>query len=91
MDIEGSEGLVIENGIDLIAKYHVPFIFIEFTPKLLIEHKTDPRKFIQLFLNNGYKISISGFLSNDYISLNDLFQKFDYQINIYLIYTNFLI
>jgi FkbM family methyltransferase len=56
MDIEGSEGIVIENGIDLVTKYHVPFIFIEFTPKLLLEHKTDPRKFIQKFLNNGYKI-----------------------------------
>ena len=35
MDVEGSEGIIIESGIELITKYHVPFIFIEFTPSFL--------------------------------------------------------
>ena len=90
IDIEGSEGIVIENGINLIKKYKVPFVFIEFTPKLLIEHKTEPKKFIQIFLDNGYKISTEGFLSNNYISYDELIQITGYQINIYLVYKEFL-
>ena len=90
IDIEGSEGIVIKNGIDLIKKYKVPFIFIEFTPKLLIQHNTDPKKLMRFFLNNGYKISIEGFLSNNYISIHELLKINNYQINIYLIYNNFL-
>ena len=90
IDIEGSEGIVIKNGIDLIKKYKVPFIFIEFTPKLLIQHNTDPKKLIKFFLHNGNKISIEGFLSNNYISIDELLKITNYQINIYLIYTNFL-
>ena len=35
IDVEGSEGKVIEGGMDLITKYHVPFIFLEFTPNSL--------------------------------------------------------
>ena len=90
LDIEGSEGIVIEDGIDLITKYHVPFIFIEFTPELLTEHNTNPRNLIQLFLNNGYNISVKSFLSNEYISLDYLLPKIKSRINLYLIYKNFL-
>ena len=86
IDVEGSEGKVIEGGIDLITKLHVPFIIIEFSPKFLIKHKTDPNKFIQLFIRNGYKISLNGFLSNNYISINEL-MKIKSQINCYFIYT----
>jgi FkbM family methyltransferase len=91
IDIEGSEGIVIENGIDLITKHHVPFIFLEFSPSFLKEHKTDPKNFIQLFLNNGYKISLKSFLSKEYISLDYLLKIVRFQKNIYLIYTDFLI
>ena len=91
IDIEGSEGIVIENGIDLITKHHVPFIFLEFSPRFLKEHKTDPKNFIQLFLNNGYKISLKSFLSKEYISLDHLLKIVHFQKNLYLIYTDFLI
>ena len=90
IDIEGSEGIVIKNGIDLIKKYRVPFVFLEFTPKLLVEHKTNPKKLIQIFIDNGYKISTEGFLSNNYISYDELIQITGYQINIYLVYNEFL-
>ena len=86
MDVEGSEGKVIESGIDLITKFHVPFIFIEFTPKFLLKHKTNPKKFIELFINNGYKISLNGFLNKDYISYDELMKRVNFQINCYLIY-----
>ena len=32
IDVEGAEGKVIESGIEIITKYHIPFIFIEFSP-----------------------------------------------------------
>ena len=35
MDIEGGEGKVIEGGMEIISKYHVPFIFTEFSLKKL--------------------------------------------------------
>ena len=30
LDVEGSEGKVINSGIELITKYHIPFLFVEF-------------------------------------------------------------
>ena len=42
LDIEGSEGKAIKGGIDLIIKYHIPFIFMEFNPKLLKKQGTEP-------------------------------------------------
>ena len=86
IDIEGNEGKVIESGIDLINKYHIPYIFLEFSPLLLKEHGTDPRNFLLLFLDNGYKISLDGFFSNNYISIEQLITQYKKQAKIYLIY-----
>ena len=88
IDIEGGEGHAIESGIDLIIKYHIPFIFLEFTPRLLKSKGTDPKLFLELFENNGYKISIKDFLSKDYCQIEELMKKD--QINIYIVYTKFL-
>lgn len=88
LDVEGAEGKAIESGIDLITKYHVPFIFVEFSPQFLNKHKTDPKQFIEIFLNNGYKISLNGFLNKDYISYDELMKRLKFQINCYLIYEN---
>lgn len=86
IDVEGGEGKVIESGIELIIKYHVPFIFIEFSPKFLIEHKTNPKKFIKLFVDNGYEISLNGFLNKKYISIDKLMKKTKFQKNCYFTY-----
>ena len=64
IDVEGSEGKVFEGGIELITKYHVPFIYIEFTPEALKLHGTDPIKFLQIFVDNGYKSSSFFFYRN---------------------------
>ena len=90
IDIEGNEGKAIESGFDLINKYRVPFILIEFTPIFLKEHGTDPNKFLKLFIKNGYKISIHGFLSNNYISIEDIFKITKYQINLYFIHSSII-
>lgn len=88
LDIEGSEGKAIESGKELITKYHIPFIFMEWTPKALKLKGTDPELFLKLFINNGYKISKKDFLSGEYCSFDEII-NLDV-INLYIIYTNFL-
>jgi FkbM family methyltransferase len=88
IDIEGSEGNALEGGIDFIEKYHVPFIFMEFTPMYLKEHNTNPIKLLQLFTDNGYKISLKGFLSKEFISIDYIMKHIKVQINLYFIYMN---
>lgn len=46
MDIEGGEGKAIEDGIELISKYHVPYIFTEYNSQFLEKHGTNPIKFL---------------------------------------------
>ena len=86
IDIEGAEEKAFEGGIDLISKYHVPFILIEFTPLFLKNHGTDPNKFIKLFVKNGYYISLNNFLDNNFISDKRLMEVIGFQKNIYLIH-----
>ena len=45
MDVEGCEGNVIEGGKELISKYHVPFIMMEFAIRILEIHKTNVLEF----------------------------------------------
>lgn len=88
LDIEGSEGKAIESGKELITKYHIPFIFMEWTPKALKLKGTDPEVFLKLFIDNGYKISKKDFLSGEYCSFDEIINAA--AINLYIIYTNFL-
>ena len=50
----------------IISKKHVPFIFTEFDTRLLQKQGTNPKKYLELFVNNGYKISYEGFLNVSY-------------------------
>ena len=88
LDIEGSEGKAIESGKELITKFHIPFIFMEWTPKALKLKGTDPEVFLKLFIDNGYKISKKDFLSGEYCSFDEIINV--EVINLYIIYTNFL-
>lgn len=88
LDIEGYEGKAIESGIDLIIKYHIPFIFMEWTPYLLRSKGTDPKAFFDMFERNGYKISTKDFLSKQYISSEQIANG--KQLNVYIIYSSFL-
>ena len=90
IDIEGSEGKAFEGGIELITKYHVPFIFLEFTPKSLKGHNTDPKRFLQLFIDNGYKISFLKFIDKKYYSIEDILKRAKNQINLYIVYSKIL-
>ena len=89
IDIDGGEEKAILGGIELITKFHVPFIFAEFTPSLLKEHDTEPINFLKLFIDNGYRVSLEGFLNSTIISIDEVMKKVDYTINCYFIYQDF--
>ena len=86
IDTEGHELKILQGGLYLITKYHVPFVVLEFTPELLIEVGSDPKELAQLFVDNGYKISLKGFLSKEYITVDELLIKGRQQINCYFIH-----
>ena len=89
IDVEGSEGKVIEGGIELITKYHIPFIFIEFTPKSLELHGTNPREFLQLLKDNGYNFSPYSFFDKKIYTPDDIIKITIDLINLYIFYAQF--
>lgn len=88
LDIEGSEGKAINSGLELITKYHIPFFFIEFNPNYLKMQGTNPRTFLELFVNNGYKLSLVDFLSKKYSTIDELLNKSS--TNLYIVFSKFL-
>ena len=89
IDIEGSEGKAIESGIELFSKYHIPFIFLEFSPSALIKHGTEPIKLLEIFEKNGYKFAKDNFLNKNYYSLSKILQKANNSIiNLFIVYSN---
>ena len=89
MDIEGSEGKAIESGIELISKYHAPFIFLEFTPKLLEMHGIEPIKFLEIFEMNGYKFAKKNYFDTNYYTKQEIIGKSkNIAINLFIIYYN---
>lgn len=87
IDVEGSEGKVFEGGDELITKYHVPFIFMEFTQSLLKLQGTDSKKFLQIFVNNGYKISPFDFFDPKNYTLDYIINSYIEQKNLYITYS----
>ena len=68
LDIEGSEALVMQDAIEFISKYHIPYIYSEFSLSMLSEHGNNPIEYIKLFIDNGYKVNKEGFFSQNFIS-----------------------
>ena len=88
IDVEGSEGKVIYSGIELITKYHIPFLFIEFRNSYLKLRGTDPRKLLEMFVNNGYLLSLDGFLTKRYSSIDDILKNSS--TDLYIVYSKIL-
>ena len=86
LDLENEGEMAIKSGKDLISVYHIPFVFIEFNMLMFTLHETKPQEFLKFFIDNGYKISLNGFLSNEYISIEDLMNTKFTNINLYLVY-----
>ena len=89
IDIEGSEGKAIESGIELFSNYHIPFIFLEFTPSALIKHGTEHIKLLEIFEKNGYKFAKDNFLDKNYYYISEILEKTKYSlINLFIVYSN---
>ena len=89
MDIEGSEGKAFESGIEFVTKYHIPFIFIEFSPQGLSRFGTNPQKFLEMFINNGYKINLLNFFEKKIYDIKFFLER-KKNSNLYIVYTPFL-
>ena len=91
IDIEGSEGKAIESGVELISNYHVPFIFLEFTPKLLKIHGINPMQFLEIFEMNGYKFAKDNFFDNNYYNKYEIIEKTEKKAtNLFIVYSNII-
>ena len=92
IDTEGSEKKAIESGIELITNYHVPFIYLEFAPKFLVLHETDPIQFLEMLEINGYKFPKYSFLDNNYYTKQEIMEKTknEIQTNLYIVYSNLI-
>ena len=91
IDVEGHELEVLQGGKELITKYHVPLVVLEFSPDYLREVGTAPINLAQFFVDNGYKITLDGFFSKNFISANELVRKAGWQVNAYFIHESFYI
>ena len=91
IDVEGSEGKAIESGIELFSKYHIPFIFLEFTPLALTNHGTEPIKLLEIFEKNGYKFAKDNFLDKNYYSTPEILEKSkNGYINLFIVHSNII-
>ena len=63
---------------------------MEFTPSSLKLHGTEPRDFLQIFINNGYKISKISFFNQEYSSPDEIIEACHDLVNLYIIYSKFL-
>lgn len=85
-DLQFEGEMAIESGKELITKYHIPFIFIEVNMLMFELHETKPYKFFMFFIENGYKISLNGFLNNQFITVDDLIKANLKKVDLYIAY-----
>ena len=90
IDVEGSEEKALLSGVELITKYKVPFIFLEFTPSALENHGTNSTEFLTLFEKSGYKFSNNYFLDSQYLSIDDIIKGYTIAVNLYIVHSSIL-
>ena len=86
LDLEYEGEMAILSGKELIYKYHIPYIFIEFNMLMFALHETRPQDFLRFFTENGYKISLKGFLTDEFISVEEIMRINFITINLYLVF-----
>ena len=59
---------------------------MEFNMLMFALHETRPQDFLRFFTENGYRISLKGFLSNEFISVEDIMRIKFITINLYLVF-----
>jgi FkbM family methyltransferase len=90
IDVEGCESKVFEGGVEILSKYHIPYIFLEFSPQSLIDHGSNPREFLQIFEKNGYKFLSSDFLDRNYLTIDYIIQNTGNFMNLYIVHSNMI-
>ena len=60
---------------------------MEFTPLCLKLYGTEPKEFLQIFLNNGYEISPSKFLDVRSYTIDYIIKLVKNQMNLYITYS----
>ena len=90
IDVEGYALEVLNCGKELVPKYHVPFVVLESPPSYLIEVGSDPKELALFFVENGYKISLNGFFSKNFITVDELLAKAGFQVNCYFIHDSMI-
>lgn len=88
--MEGDEEKVIKGGKEIVTKFQVPFIMVEYDISMLKFHQTNVLEFLKFFENNGYKFSLVGFLSKEYISSEELIKISTTNTNVFIVYEKFL-
>ena len=86
LDLEYEGEMAILSGRELIYKYHIPYIFMEFNMLMFALHETRPQDFLRFFTENGYKISLKGFLTNEFITVEEIMRINFITINLYLVF-----
>ena len=86
LDLEYEGEMAILSGKELIIKYHIPYIFLEFNMLMFVLHETRPQDFLRFFTENGYKISLKGFLTDEFISVEDIMRINFTSFNLYLVF-----
>lgn len=84
LDYEGEEAIQTAN--QLITRFHVPYIFIEFTMRSFEIRGNNPKLFFKFFTENGYKISLNGFLDKSEITIDEIIASKTQEVNLYLTY-----
>ena len=93
ISVEGLEEKAIQGGIELISKYHVPYIYLEFNPESLREHGTDPIKFLKIFKRNKYKFPFYNFFDDEFLSIDEIMTKakrHNGKINLYIAHSKMI-
>lgn len=84
LDYEGEEAIGTVK--HLFTQLHTPYIFIEFNIKSFEIRETDPKLFLNFFIENGYKISLNGFLDESTITIDEIISSKSEHISLYLTY-----
>lgn len=92
INIEGLEEKALESGITIMSKYHVPFIYMNFDPRALQAHGTDPKIFLKRFLKFGYKFARYNFFDNDFLSIDEILGRTNdgSHMNLYIVHTKII-
>lgn len=85
LDLEDKREMILQSFKEFILKYHITFVLIKCYKSLFKIHGLKPEYFLGFFTKHGYKISLNGFITKKFISINDIMRTNNTIFNLYLI------